>query len=271
MTAPQTWIDDAIILKSEVGSVAHGINIEGKDDTDHMAICIEPVELAVGLQRFEHYIYRTAEERVRHDPEADQRRAGQQPKSQAGDLDLVVYSLRKYCGLAAAGNPSILVLLFAQPLTCTSLGRDLLYHRDMFASREAGKRFLGYLKAQKERLLGVRGQMRVTRTDLIEKHGYDTKYASHAIRLGIQGVEYLSRGFINVPMLGPDQTFCRRVREGQVPFAEAIQNIETFERVLLKLVSLDSTSPLPHRPNYKAIDEFLVDAYLTTWNKARWG
>src|SRR5258708_7777734 len=188
------WVSDATILRSTVGSGAHGIAVQGTDDHDEMGICIEPIELVVGLQTFEQHIYRSAEERARHAPEADQRYAGKTPPSQPGDLDLVVYSLRKFVKLAAAGNPSILVLLFAPPQHISFWGEELLRQREMFASREAGKRFLGYLMAQRERMLGTRGQMRVTRTELVEKFGYDTKYAAHAVRLGYQGIEYLNHG-----------------------------------------------------------------------------
>lgn len=78
------------------------------------------------------------------------------PPSESGDLDLVVYSLRKYTRLAAAGNPTVLLLLYADPLYATDAGRELQSHAHLFASREAGHRFLGYLRAQKERLLGLR-------------------------------------------------------------------------------------------------------------------
>ena len=54
-------------------------------------------------------------------------------------------------------------------------------------SRLAGRGYLGYLHGQKERLLGARGQKRVNRPELVEAHGYDTKYAMHAARLGYQG------------------------------------------------------------------------------------
>ena len=78
------------------------------------------------------------------------------PPSESGDLDLVVYSLRKYTRLAAAGNPTVLLVLYADPLYATDAGRELQSHAHLFASREAGHRFLGYLRAQKERLLGLR-------------------------------------------------------------------------------------------------------------------
>lgn len=259
------WVEEATILRSVVGSTAHGLALEGTDDSDEMGICIEPIELVVGLSHFEQSIYRTAEERQRHDPEADQRYRGATPPSQHGDLDLVVYSLRKYAGLAAAGNPSILTLLFAAPARLTPWGGELLKQREMFASRQAGGRFLGYLQAQRERLLGVRGQMRVNRQELIEEFGYDTKFAMHALRLGWQGIEYLGHGRITLPMPEPQRDMLMEVRRGVWPLKEVIAEIEYLEGVLKELLD---KSPLPKQPDRKAIDKFLSNAYLETWDQA---
>jgi uncharacterized protein len=258
------WVDDATILRSVVGSGVHGIALAGTDDHDEMGVCIEPVELVVGLQHFEQYEFRTAEDRARHDPEADQRYQGKTPPSQPGDTDLVIYSLRKYAALASAGNPSILVLMFAEPVVETQWGYRLRKEKDMFASREAGKRFLGYLKAQRERMLGTRGQMRVTRTELVEKYGYDTKYAAHAIRLGIQGIEYISTGKIALPMELKAREACLDVKRGRFDFQDVIDSIEELEEELK--VQIDK-SPLPKQPDRKRIDKFIAEAYLTTWSE----
>ncbi|HKF16693.1 MAG TPA: nucleotidyltransferase domain-containing protein [Candidatus Dormibacteraeota bacterium] len=184
MTSDGNIVRHGLILRGTVGSTAHGLHLGGTDDRDEMGVAIEPPSRLIGLVPFEHYVYRTAEERTSHDTTADQRRRGRTPRSMPGDLDLVVYSLRKYTRLAANGNPTVQILLFVEPLHSTRWGDRLRAEADMFASREAGARFLGYLRAQRERLLGQRGQMRVTRTELIEAHGYDTKFAMHALRLG---------------------------------------------------------------------------------------
>jgi hypothetical protein len=42
------------------------------------------------------------------------------------------------------------------------------------------------------------------RPELVAVHGYDTKYAMHALRLGLQGIELLSTGRITLPV--PNRT-----------------------------------------------------------------
>lgn len=248
---PQEIAEKHTILRSTVGSTIHRLHLEGVDDRDEMGIAIEPPESVFGLQQFEHYIKRDQPEGV---------------KSQPGDLDLTIYSLRKYVRLAAAGNPTILILLYSPPLIVTEWGQRLLDNRKLFASKAAGPRFLGYMTAQKERLLGLRGQMRVTRTDLIEKHGFDTKYAMHMLRLGFQGQEFLQTGELRLP---PDPSnvqmaFCRKVREGRSNFEEVILAAEQLETDLKRLID---ESRLPRVPDFAGINKLVSELYLDYWRK----
>jgi hypothetical protein len=270
-----------VILRGAVGSTAHGLHLAGTDDRDEMGIAVEPPERVIGLTEFEQHIHRTAEERLRHNPSADQRAHGRTPPSQAGDLDLTVYSLRKYTRLAANGNPTVQILLFVKPLFMNRFGRRLRRNAQLFASKEAGARFLGYLGAQRERLLGQRGQMRVTRTELIKRHGYDTKFAMHAVRLGFQGVEYLQTGRLTLPM-DAGRDYCMAVRLGQVRLPDVIKTIERLEREICVLTyGQDSvpetaparrdfstgTSPLQDHADRARIDQLLVGIYTEAWKE----
>src|SRR5216684_3910125 len=90
------------ILRGLVGSSVHGLVLSGTDDRDEMGVCVEPRQYVVGFGRFEQWVYRSAAER--------EGRAG--ARSRAGDLDLTVYSLRKWARLALQGNPTVLLLLY---------------------------------------------------------------------------------------------------------------------------------------------------------------
>jgi uncharacterized protein len=243
--------EGGMIIRSLVGSTIHGLELEGTDDRDEMGICIEPPEHVIGLQHFETWVYRTKPEGVR---------------SEAGDLDLVVHSLRKFARLALKGNPTVLLLLYVDPqalLLRTTLGDELQALAPAFASRQAGKAFLGYLSAQKQRLLGERGQLRVNRPELVEEHGYDTKYAMHMLRLGYQGRELLQTGWISLPMREHERVRVFDVRRGEVPFNEVLTEIGELERELDDLLE---TSPLPPQPDRRTVDDFLVRAYRQHWD-----
>ena len=217
-------VEDGTILRATVGSTVHGLHHGGQDDRDEMAVYIEPPAYLIGLARargirgglygFEHYVERTQPEGVRSGP---------------GDLDLVAYSLRKYVRLALKGHPTILLLLFVpeeQIVAKSSLGDELRALRPAILSLQAGRGYLGYLRGQKERLLGSRGQKNVNRPELVAAHGYDTKYAMHAARLGVQGVELLETGRVTLPMPEPDRSRVMAIRTGERSFEEAIGEID---------------------------------------------
>ena len=118
------------VLQCQVGSGVHGTAIEGQDDRDEMGICIEPPDYVIGLKRFEQYIFRTQPEGARSGP---------------GDLDLIVYSLRKWLRLALDGNPTVLLPLFVpddEIVAIDEIGVELREHPERIVSRVAGERFL---------------------------------------------------------------------------------------------------------------------------------
>lgn len=237
-----------LILLATVGSNAHGLALPGNDDTDYMGVCIEPPEYVIGLKHFEQDVYRTQPEGYRSGP---------------GDVDRTIYSARKFCRLALSGNPSILTLLFAKPESpVIEMGVSLQNLAPSFAARSAGKAFLGYMVQQRQRLTGERGQMNVKRPELVEKYGYDTKYAMHMIRLGYQGIEYLETGALTLPMREPDRDYVYSVREGKVGLNEVLTRAGQLERALEDLLD---TSPLPPKPDSEAVNSWLVSAYEQYW------
>jgi len=254
-------VEQGTILRATVGSTVHGLHHGGQDDRDEMAVFVEPPEYLLGLRlarkegvrnpyRFEHWVERTQPEGARSGP---------------GDLDLVAYSLRKYVRLALKGHPTVLLLLFVPDeltLVETDLGHRLRQLRPAMLSKRAGRGYLGYLRGQKERLLGTRGQKRVNRPELVEAHGFDTKYAMHALRLGYQGLELLKTGRVTLPMPEPERSRVMAVRRGERSVETALAEIDEVER---KLDAALAQTALPERPDDHAVNAFLVDAYRQAW------
>jgi hypothetical protein len=244
---PKKISENNEILRGVVGSTCHGTAIEKSDDRDEMGIFVEPPEKVCGLETCDHYIFRTQPDGHRSGP---------------GDLDLVMYSLRKFCRLAEHGNPSVLLLLFLpKHIVMTELGADLISMRKSFISKNAGKRYLGYLRAQKEKTLGIRCHT-VNRPELVEKYGYDTKFAHHALRLGYQGIELLRDGDLVLPIREPELTVLRDIRVGEINFKDCIALIEATEAELERAVDLCCWDS-----DRKVIDEFLVDAHMRNWQE----
>ena len=246
------------ILRGLVGSTVHGLNVnDGIEDRDEMGVCVEPLADAMALSEpFEQFIYRSAVER--------EGREG--ARSTAGDLDLTIYSLRKWMRLALKGNPTILLLLFTpedQLMHCDALGHELRSLTPQIVSRRVQAPYLGYLQAQKQRLTGERGQKRIHRPELEEMYGFDTKYAMHMLRLGFQGVELLTTGRLSLPMREPERSYLLEVRRGKVSEQDCFHRAGELEQQLIALAASDS---LPEAPDEARVEEWMLDAYRRRWS-----
>lgn len=253
-------VERGTILRATVGSTVHGLHHGDQDDRDEMAIFVEPPEYRLGLKLaraqgrklhpLEHWVERTQPEGVRSGP---------------GDLDLVAYNLRKYMRLALKGHPTVLLMLFVPPaltLVETELGRELRQLSGAIVSKRAGRGCLGYLEGQKQRLVGTRGQRNVNRPELVEAHGFDTKYAMHAVRLGYQGIDLLATGRVTLPMPEPTRSRVMSIRLGEHSFEEVLGEIDDVQS---KLAAALERSSLPEQPDREVVDRFLVRAYRRAW------
>jgi len=243
-----------IILRGVVGSTAHGLNVQDSiEDRDEMAVRVEDMHELVGVRKpFESYVYRSAEERE-----------GQGARSRAGDLDLVVYGLHHYVQLALKGNPSILLLLYLKNYMVKTHDGDMLRElAPKLVSKHALRAFLGYLTAQRMRMLGLRGGKDIHRPELVEKYGYDTKYAMHMLRLGYQGVEMATCGYLQLPMSESLQEYLRDVRLGRFTMEECLKEEAHLEGMLMEqLVS----SKLPEEPDRDLVESWLMEVYYKWW------
>ena len=243
------------ILRVEVGSGLYGVSV-GDGDRDEMGICIEPPECVIGLKHFEQYQFRTQPDGIRSGP---------------GDLDLTIYSLRKWAWLAAQGNPTVLLLLFVPmdkwcnpllPITKNHRhARELQASKDLFISKDCGRRFLGYLQSQKDAMLGVRAK-KTNRPELVDVYGYDTKFAYHAIRLGLQGIELLRNGHITLPMSEPHRSTLIALRKGAYSKQYALDWIDHLQDGLA--ASLKSVD-LPEHADTMKLNRWLIDTYTDWW------
>lgn len=258
--------EDGLILRVQVGSGVHGTAVTGQDDRDEMGVCLEPARFVTGLARvpagadadrtvpFEQFERHT----VWDSP------GGLANRSGVGDLDVIIYSARKWARLALDGNPTVLLILFvpdAEVVTRTAAGAELTDNAHRFVSRLAGRRFLGYLQSQKAAMTGEVGA-HTNRPELVAQHGYDTKFAMHALRLGMQGIELLTTGQITLPVPEPDLTLLRSVRRGEVPLEQTLAAVTDAEN---RLTRLSEDSDLPAQPDRAWVDAWLHRSHLAYW------
>jgi len=246
----------SIAAKHEIIRIVNGSKLYGtqnpESDDDAMAVFVEPREYVFSDRKIE-----TALLHDRH-PQA---------KSSVGEIDGIAHSVRHFIKLALDGNPSILTVLFAPSefwLNTTSPGGLLMNNSELFVSMNAAPRFKGYMHAQMLRLKGIKAGHIPNRPELVEKYGYDVKYAMSVARLAIQGIEFFQTGKIESPMNSMHIDFLTGMRHGSHTYEEAILNIEELEKHLLLEIE---KSKLPEKPEYAKIYQLSEEIHNMEWNE----
>lgn len=256
MSLPRDLLDaqpalrDWSILTVYRGSIAHGTYLPNNDpksidDKDVMAILVPPPIYFMGLNQFGSR--GTAE--WKHD-----------------EWDIVMYEIRKAMSLLAQGNPNILQILWLEHrhvISRTDAGQMLLDHRQDFVGKHVYKPFVGYARAQFEKMRRVQfhGRMGMKRKQLVLEFGYDTKNAAHLIRLLRMGIEFLATGELLVER--PDASEIVGIKHGewtlQAVEAEAARLFAQIEVALIH-------SKLPDRPDRDNISRLCLEIVDLEWS-----
>jgi uncharacterized protein len=232
------------------GSALHGAKVSGYDDLDIYGVYVEPPDKILGVDAYEHFVWSTS---------------GNDRKNDSSDVDITLYGLRKWANLACKGNPSILHAMFAKNTLETPTGQyDTWFHavrkyRYSFLCRQHYKAFLGFASAQLMRMTGERSR-NVTRPDLVEKYGYDTKFAMHIIRLLVECEELMRSGVITLP--SPEKDLLIAIRNGEKTEDWVIRNAtERFEICR----AAEATSQLAPDIDRNLISKVIAEAYRNHW------
>jgi uncharacterized protein len=145
----------------------------------------------------------------------------------------------------------------------TDAGLELRENAHRIASRRAADRFLGYMVSQRRAMTGESGA-HTNRPELVAQFGYDCKFAMHALRLGVQGSEYLQTGRITLPIPEPELTALREVRRGEWDLPAVL---DWAARLEAELLALTATSPLPEQPDLAWANDWLHRSYMTFWSE----
>lgn len=242
-TAALLGLPGHLTLLAYRGSVAHGMYVPPTeptsiDDKDLMGVYFGPPEHYIGFPRG---ICNSAIERMM-DP-----------------WDVVFYEIRKFVHLLTKSNPNVLSMLWLEETDYIHIGAGaarIIEHRGLFASRAAYNSFVGYARSQLSRMERHEhhGRMGAKRKALVERFGYDTKNASHLIRLLRLGTEFLSTGVLQVKR--PDAPELLAIKRGEWSLERVKAEAEAwFGRAADAL----SRSALPDRPDRDRIERLLVE------------
>lgn len=234
-----------LIMAAIGGSQAHGAKLGATDDTDWYGLYIPPPTKVLGLEHEEHFVFTTGGGPGGNGPQ---------------DVDVCLYTLMKWAGLAAKGNPSALHFLFAPLEFTTGIWDNFSSRPEIFLAKGHVKPFLGFADDQMRRLLGQKGQKNIHRAELEEKHGYDTKYAMHVIRLCGEAKELMEHGRITLPRPNRDELI--EIRKGKYTLSE-IQLLGA--QLVSEALAAQATSPLPDAVDRDAISQLLAETHLRFW------
>ena len=232
-------LDDLCILHGYRGSISHGMFVPSSDpnsidDKDTMAVCIPDLNYYFGLKHMD------------------------VKEIKRGEWDIVIYELRHFVSLLSKGNPNVLSLLWLEDnlfIKKTEIGQMLIDSRDLFIGKHAFKSFTGYAYSQLKKMENgaFKGYMGEKRKSLVEKYGYDTKNASHLIRLLRMCIEFLNDGRLYV--LREDATQLIDIKKGAWPLEKVKEEADR----LFKLADQAYLhSRLPVSADKDKINELLV-------------
>jgi uncharacterized protein len=239
---------DSLIHLFVGGSELHGAKVKDTDDLDIYGVYLEPPELVLGLDKQDFYVWSTAGNERRNGPD---------------DVDVCLYSVRKWAGLAAKGNPTALHFLFSPNYSPKpEPWEEILKNRDVFLSRQAARQFRGFADAQVRRLQGIGTGKKGQRHELIGVHGYDIKAAMHVIRLLNEGIELMRSGTITLPR--PEKELLITIRTGNYGSLERVLTLANA--LFCELEETEAKSGLPEKVDRPRISELVSDTYLRFWN-----
>ncbi len=229
------------------GSELHGAKVGQTDDTDLYGVYIEDPEHALGLNSREHFVWSTAGDDRRNGPD---------------DVDVTLYSLRKWAGMAAKGNATALHFLFAVPRDVPPrTWRRIQKNKSVFLSRMSAQQFLGFADSQFKRLTGEKGSgKKGQRPEYIGKYGYDTKAAMHGLRLLYECAELMQHGTITLPR--PEKDLLIEVRSGAWTLERVLSHAQGLFRHVEAAVA---GSPLPENVDRSAISKLIAEVHLDFW------
>jgi uncharacterized protein len=232
------------------GSELHGAKVQETDDLDIYGVYLESWQEGLGLdpEKHEHYVWSTSGNEARNGPD---------------DVDLTLYSLRKWARLACKGNPTALHFLFAPSSLKQAAWERIRRQKRKFLAKSCARQFYGFAENQLGRIVGTKGRgKKGQRPELEQCYGYDVKAAMHTLRLLYECEELLAEGKLTLPR--PERDLLIEVRTGgwqRERFLQAAD--EMFERCK----RAEKRSRLPAEVDRGEVSRIIAKTYLQHWSR----
>jgi predicted nucleotidyltransferase len=251
--SPPSWLPDNLCYETMMGSVAYGVSSD-TSDMDVYGICMPPKDtvfphLAGEIFGFGAQVKRFESWQEHH------------VAAEGKSWDFQILGIVKFFQLAMENNPNIIDSMFTPRrcvLSSTTIGEYIREHRVDFLHKGAWHKFKGYAYSQlnKIRTKTPTGK----RAELVEAHGYDTKFAYQVVRLLLEVEQILVHRDID---LERDREQLKAIRRGEWTLPQIDEWAQDKEK---QLETLYHTSTLPYGP-----DEPLLRRHLMHCLEAHYG
>lgn len=233
-----------------MGSYAYGVSGD-TSDMDIYGFCIPPKHivfphLAGIIPGFGRQAEKFEQFQIHHvnDPET---------KTQ---YDISIYNIVKYFNLCMQNNPNMIDSLFV-PRRCilhsTQLADHVRHNRKLFLHKGSWFKFKGYAYSQVHKMKIKKPEEGSTRYEMVQKHGYDLKFAYHVVRLLNEVEQILTEHDLD---LERNREQLKSIRRGEWTLEQIIQYFEDKEK---QLESLYTESKLQHSPDEHKIKNLLLE------------
>ena len=252
LISPPYFLDTGVQYEVIMGSIAYGVSNDNSD-MDIYGFAIPPRDTV--FPHLSGYIHGFDEE-LKPFTQFQQHKI-QDSSGNAGkgrEYDLTIYSIIKYFRLLTDCNPNIIDTLFV-PRRCvvysTSIGELVRENRHSFLHKGCWPTFKGYAYAQIHKMKTKQPEGK--RVQLIEKYGYDVKFAYHVVRLLNEIEQIMAEGTLT---LDQNSEQLKAIRSGEW----TQQQVEDyFHQKEKSLESLYASSTLPTKADFNTIKELLLN------------
>jgi predicted nucleotidyltransferase len=248
LITPPKHVLDGIQYEVLMGSVAYGVSND-TSDMDVYGFSIPPKEmvfphLAGEIQGFGRQKKKFEQYQQHHVYRQDNKK----------EYDLSIYSIVKYFQLCMDNNPNMIDSLFVPQrcvLYCSKIGNMVRERRRDFLHKGSWHKFKGYSFSQVNKMKTKNPDGK--RKEIVEKYGYDLKFAYHTVRLLNEVEQIMMEHDLD---LQRNREQLKAIRRGEWTLDQVEQYFDEKERALEDLYI---KSTLPYKPDEKKIKQLLFD------------
>lgn len=250
LVTPPKFLSDNVHYEVLMGSVAYGVSSD-TSDMDVYGFCIPPkylifphlVGIIDGFGRQNKKFEVWQQHHIRDD-------------AARITYDVSIYSIVKFFQLCMENNPNMIDALFV-PRRCvlhsTQIGEHVREHRKEFLHKGSWYKFKGYAYSQVHKMNTKVPENESTRYEMVQKYGYDLKFAYHVVRLLNEVEQILTEGDLD---LERNREQLKSIRRGDWSKEQIVEYFQNKEK---ELESLYTKSSLPHSPDEEKIKRILLE------------